>query len=360
MMFKALRYLRWIVIFLFIILCLVTIDNTAAERWEVVSEIPTGRMDFATAVVDGKVYLIGGTRFENRDGPFGMSLVEVYDPETNSWDRAADMPTSRSKAKAVAVDGKIYVLSGVNAVDRLIVNNIPVKVVEVYNPLTDTWTRKQDMPTARKQFGIGAVDGKIYVIGGANFLEDPWRFNLVESYNFQTDTWMKRAKMPTIRDGVGTGVVNGNIYVFGGGGWPAGPIGGPRLQTIEVYHPKINRWKKMPDMPNLRISFSTVVVQDNIYLIGGFVWQNRTPQYLASVDVYNPETDEWNNIPPMPTPFIPIGAAVVNGNIYVFGGKGENRENFTSVVVFGTGFHPVTARGKLTTRWGKLKTQHKN
>ena len=106
-------------------------------------------------------------------------------------------------------------------------------------------------------------------------------------------------------------------------------------------------------MPELvRWRFPTVVLDGEIYLIGGFVWEGRVPQYLATVDVYNPETEEWSDIPPMPTPFIPFGAASVNGRIYVFGGNGKNREQFTSVVAFGTGFHAVTARNKLATRWG--------
>ena len=97
-----------------------------------------------------------------------------------------------------------------------------------------------------------------------------------------------------------------------------------------------------------------------IYLIGGFIWQGRVPQYLATVDTYIPETEEWNSIPPMPTPILPFGAAVVNGNIYVFGGVGENNEHFASVYVFGTGFHAVTANGKLPIRWGALKAERQN
>ena len=116
-------------------------------------------------------------------------------------------------------------------------------------------------------------------------------------------------------------------------------------------------------MPDLRLAFSTVVLDDVIHLIGGFIWQGRVPQYLATVDTYNPETEEWRDIPPMPMPFIPFGAAVVDGNIYVFGGIGENREHFTSVMVFGVGFRetngklPVEANGKLSTRWGALKME---
>ena len=347
------------------VLLFMVVSNADANKWQVISELPTQRTDFATAIVDGKIYLIGGTPFQNRRGPYGLSTVEVYDPGTNTWQQLTDMPTPRSGAKVAVVDKKIYVLGGYVGKDNLLVNRKHLKVVEMYDPTTDTWIRKQDMPIPRTQFGIGVVAGKIYAIGGYLHArdkkpEDPWRIDLVEVYDPAIDTWAKRAKMPTKRDGFGVGVVNNHIYAIGGRGWPQVGPGGPFLKVIEEYNPKINRWEKKNEMPELRLSFSTVVLDDVIYLIGGFIWQGRVPQYLATVDTYNPETEEWNDIPPMPTPLIPLGAAVVNGNIYVFGGKGENRERFTSVMIFGTGFRAVTANDKLPTRWAELKAHRQN
>ena len=347
-----------VVFFLFIF-----IGITAGEKWHVISELPTHREDCSTAVVGDKIYLIGGTLFENRLGPFGLSTVEVYDPKTNTWRRVADMPTSRAAPATVVVDNKIYVIGGHSGIDRRIVNIKTSVAVEVYNPQTDTWERKQDMPVPRRQFGVGVVAGKIYAIGGYVLPQDrkpeePGRVDLVKVYDPATNTWARRAKMPTKRDGFGVGVVNNHIYAIGGCGWPQVGPGGPFLKVIEEYDPKINRWERKNEMPDLRLSFSTVVLDDVIYLIGGFIWQDRVPQYLSTVDTYNPETEEWSDIPPMPTPFIPFGAAVVNGNIYVFGGRGKNREHFTNVFVFGTGFRAVTATSKLPVRWAELKAQH--
>ena len=361
-MFKALQHLRWIVVLMVIVLCLVTTENIAGEKWQVVSELPTHREDFSTAVVGDKIYLIGGTLFENRRGPFGLSTVEVYDPKTNTWERVADMPTPRTNAETAVVNGTIYVCGGYNGIDNRLINLKFLNIVEAYDPQNNTWTRKQGMSGGRLDFGAGAVAGKIYSIGGwvhplDKEPEAPWRIDLVEAYDPATDTWMKRAKMQRRRDGFGVGVVKNHIYAIGGRGWPQVGPGGPFLKVIEEYNPKINRWEWKNEMPDLRLSFSTVVLDDVIYLIGGFIWQNRVPQYMATVDTYNPETEEWSDIPPMPTPFIPFGAAVVNGNIYVFGGIGENREHFTSVMVFGMGFRTVEANGKLPTHWGTLKME---
>ena len=84
-MLKKPQHLRWVIVGLAaVVLFLVTIENIAAERWEVISQLPTRRINFSTAAVGGKVYLIGGTLFENRRGPYGLSVVEVYDPQTNT------------------------------------------------------------------------------------------------------------------------------------------------------------------------------------------------------------------------------------------------------------------------------------
>ena len=80
-MLRTSNFRRFIVIEVaVVIIMLMGIKSFADEDWELITDIPTKREDFSTAVVDGRIYLIGGTLFENRKGPFGMSLVEIYDP----------------------------------------------------------------------------------------------------------------------------------------------------------------------------------------------------------------------------------------------------------------------------------------
>ena len=366
MLLKVFQHLQWIVVGLAtVVLSHLAIVNTDANEWRVITELPTHRTGFSTTVVEGKIYLIGGTRFGNeRRGPFGMSLVEVYDPETNTWQRLADMPTARSDPKTAVVDRKIYVLAGYAAKDRRIDFKF-LNVSEMYNPKTDTWGRNQDMPTSRIQFGVGVVAGKIYAIGGLVDPEkprEPWRANLVEVYDPVSDTWAKRAKMPTRRDGMRAAVIDDTIYAIGGSGWPQVGAGGPFLGTIEAYEPRINRWTKRPDMPNLRSGFSIVVIADKIYLIGGFdvpVGGVGRGQRLASIEVYDPITEKWWLIPTAPTLSLSSTVAV-NGKIYAFGGSTEDRELSPTVEVFDTGFRAVTAKGKLPVRWGTLKAQRQN
>ena len=113
--------------------------------------------------------------------------------------------------------------------------------VEEYDPATDSWTRKVDMPTPRLHLASAVVDGKIYVFGGS----PEWAVPLAaaEVYDPATDTWSKVADMPTERTAVWAAALNGKIYVMGGLSWESEALG-----TVEVYDSDTNTWANMPDM----------------------------------------------------------------------------------------------------------------
>ena len=222
---KYQTYLRSVLSTLVVFFLFIFIGIAAGEKWHVVSEIPTLRSGFSTVVVDGKIYLIGGTPFQNRRGPYGLSTVEVYDPKTNRWEQVADMPTPRTSTETAVINGTIYVCGGYNGIDNRADNLKFLDIVEAYDPQKDIWTKKQGMSVARIDFGMAAVAGKIYSIGGSLHIlekepEAPGRIDLVEAYDPATDTWVNRAKMPTRRSGVRVAVVRNAIYAIGGGGWP--------------------------------------------------------------------------------------------------------------------------------------------
>ena len=366
-MSSVFRYQKVIVISVGVfILSLMQIETLADQRWERKTQIPTERIGFATAVVGNEIYLIGGTPFEsvlgNKGGPlgpFGTQTVEVYDTQSDRWQRVADMPTPRQTHKAAVVNDTIYVFGGVNREINDPQWKYPVNV-EAYDPATDTWTQKRNMPDSRVSFDVGVVEGKIYVIGGRILISGE-RLSRVDVYNPATDTWVEGPKMPTPRSDLRVAAVGNRLYAIGGRGWP--PVNlGPDLTVIEEYDATSHQWRQKSDMLDTRLYFGTAAVRDSIYLIGGLFWRGggAANEYLASVSVYNAQKDAWSDTPSLPAPFAVQGAAAVNGRIYVLGGTkagGRGWEYFPDVVVYDTGFRAVEAKGKLSTRWGELKAE---
>ena len=89
--------------------------------------MPTPRWGYGATEINGKIFTIGGVRHKDGDG---LSVVEVYEPEADTWQRYPNMPTARLTQTAEAVNGKIYVIGGVDNTQWI----PPLATVEVYDP----------------------------------------------------------------------------------------------------------------------------------------------------------------------------------------------------------------------------------
>ena len=85
------------------------VQTNEVDTWITgLSSMPTSRAYLTSAVVNGKIYCIGGSKFSGS----ALDKVEVYDPETDSWETKTSMPTVRGYLTSSAVNGKIYCIGG--------------------------------------------------------------------------------------------------------------------------------------------------------------------------------------------------------------------------------------------------------
>jgi hypothetical protein len=219
---------------------------------------------------------MGGS--EGSIGP--TKLVEEYDPATDTWRRRADLPTKRTSFSASVVNGKIYAISGHQSGSL-------VPSVDEYDPATDKWRRRADIPTARGTLSTSVVDGKIYAIGGAkwnNVTTEGTFYTTVEEYDPITDTWTTKSDMSTARYALSTSTVNGKIYAIGGTTWDYITETLTFFPVVEEYDPAKDTWTTMMDMPTARFDFGTSVVDGRIYAIGG--QPGTYPEVTSTVEVY--------------------------------------------------------------------------
>ncbi len=65
--------------------------NTLTHQWSTVAQMNTARAWPAVAVIDKKIYIMGGF-----DGSHRLRTVECYDPECDSWTFISAMQTNRA------------------------------------------------------------------------------------------------------------------------------------------------------------------------------------------------------------------------------------------------------------------------
>ena len=287
------------------VFCLVlpisSVFGTEEDSWETLADVPTGRLGAGVAVVNGKIYVIGGYS----QGPVNNN--EEYDTNTDTWAIKKRMPTRRSNFAIAVYQNKIYCIGGGdNSYEGI------TGITEVYDPLTGTWETKSLMPTAREFMDANVVEGKIFVIGGSNFpnLNDPYYVpNINEVYNPETDTWSTSVPPPVKVSNYASEVFDNKIYIF-------------TEHLTQIFDPQTNSWSNGTSMPNHGWGAAAGATTGNfapkrIYVLGG----NPTFNYNQ---IYDPETDTWTLGASMPTNRYGLGVAVINDAIYAIGGPGAN------------------------------------
>jgi len=246
-------------------------------------------------VVNGKIYAIGGGAASggSYSGAKTFSTVEAYDPATDTWTTKSEMPTARGFHSANVVDGRIYVIGG--TAGPAYETSTCILTVEVYEPATDTWTQKGDIPASRGAGFTSVVDGKIYAMGGYGGARR------VDEYDPVTDTWTEKADMPAWRVSLSTSVLDGKIYAIGG---HPGSSPYPGKTTVDVYDPATDTWTTAPDMPTGRWGVRTSVVDGKIYAIGGL--DRGLGLACGTVEEYDPartvEVSPASAVADQPTP----------------------------------------------------------
>ena len=312
----------------------------AGDTWTKKADMPTARSHIATSVVNGKIYAIGG------DGIF--KTVEEYDPITDKWTRKADMPTARGEFSASAVNGKIYAIGGFRGGNSF-------STVEEYDPASDSWIKKSDMQSPRSHFSSSVVNGKVYVFGGmaaANMGQEQKDVLTVEEYDPATDTWTKKSDVP-IAGFTYTDVVNEKIYIIIMNAMIS------RFLMVEEYDPATDTWTKKTDVPTPRTWPTVCAVNGKIYVIGG---QSEDDMEVSTVEEYNPVTDKWTKKTDIPTARYGLSTCAVSGKIYAIGGvQGNWIQNNIKTLSNVEEYDPevgknVKFKGKLPTTWGEMRT----
>lgn len=195
----------------------------------------TPRSNAASAVANSRLWVIGGVD-ANGDT---VNTVQGLWLLLRSWELKTPMPTARKDAAAVTANNKVYVFGGY--VKNLEGNDVPTGVVEVFDPVANTWTTKTPMQVPRggpiAVFYNAASGPQIHVYGGDSAGGFPGD-HAYEIYDVNTDTWAPAPHMtPSVQMGcfgaAAKDITSGVNYLYMLGGFSGGGQPGPGAWRID-------------------------------------------------------------------------------------------------------------------------------
>jgi|GEM_PF-1400056 N-acetylneuraminic acid mutarotase len=265
----------------------------------------TGRMGAFTFVLDGKGYVAGGY-----NGSSAVAELWCYDPLTDTWSQRASLPSARRHGTSWTLNGRGYVVCGFGP------TNQKTNTVLEYDPRTNTWATKTPLPADARYGSHGFAIGQYGYVGGGNigsatgpFLSDMWR------YNSLSDTWSAIPGIPGAeRYGATSWVIDGKGYVQGG----CLPSMSFTTQLWE-FDPADWSWTSKTPRPGDGLSYTMAMS----FLYSAVVACGKDDADYNNFQAfhYHPAANQWTAIPNYPGESGWGGASFTIGD-RVFGGLG--------------------------------------
>lgn len=208
------------------------------DRFEMIHHIPASRRRGAAgaAVYQEKIYLVGGITNGHVDGT--VNWLDVYDPKTGAWEKLSDAPHARDHCTAAIVDDKLYAIGG-RVTTRQNIFSDTVAEIDVYDLRSNQWMADETLTIPVPAAGLMSTvvkksdqsdEPEIYVAGGESGTRAT-AHDEVYALNPRTRSWRKIASLKQGRHGTGLALVDHRLYVAVGCGRRGGK---PELDSIEV------------------------------------------------------------------------------------------------------------------------------
>jgi len=206
---------------------------------------PLPAADISAALLDGKIFVPGGRLTSGEL----TNALEVYDPQSDTWERKADLPYPVSAYALGVGGGSLYLFGGWDG------NQVLDSVLR-YDPRADAWTKAGSLPGAREAMASALVGDTFYVFGGTNgrkALDSVWSTALVGEL-----TWRVEGKTPFKCARCSGAALNDFIFAVSD-------------NTIWQFNPKDGSWLSDAGMPvkNPRTDQSLAGYGNALFILGG-------------------------------------------------------------------------------------------
>jgi uncharacterized repeat protein (TIGR01451 family) len=292
--------------------------GATSTEWQFEPSMSTPRHSFGFAWLPAtyNVYAVGGMSGWEE----ATTSTERYDACSKTWTTMAPLPQPRGYVQAAELNGKLYVVGGV---DRVVSGTYQVhNETWVYDPIGNTWSQAANYPQALGGVALAVVNSRLYAFGGFDS-HGPNGGDVANTYVYNPDnnTWLSRADIISgTRSLAGAARLNDKIYLVGG----TSSTGTMASTAVNVYNPTTNSWSNAAPLNDGMHSPGVAVLPDAnwLYVIGGGIqWYS-----MVGGQIYDPAANAWSYLNDIYSDYARAGAGLVYvaGRLLLAGGTDQS------------------------------------
>ncbi len=324
--------------------------NPATNTIGSIAGIPRATGETRALNVNNLMYVMGGGRV----APNPSNEVDIYNPGTNSWSIGTPFVTGRRNFPVDSDGCHIWLAGGYDS------TGLPIASMEIFccggggpSPTPTCppggspgpWT--QAAPVAIDHYGgFMDSDGTFAYEGGGYSFSAGGTINQFGKFDPATNTWTPLAPVPDLTNAEASGVYAPNVnklFVFGGDD----PTTGTVVNTTRIYDIATNTWSSGTAMPDVRAFMASGYFNGKIYLVGGYSTGNVDPSF-GQVWEYDPVANTFNTTRmSMPATLGGPGFGIINGHLYVAGGRDLNNTNLNTLYDYDIAANTWTTRANM-------------
>ena len=199
-----------------------TTFNVRTNVWSEGPPMLEARKCHGTAVLDGKLYVLGGS--DQQMSVLSAEYIDLTQPENQwQWKGVTPLPSWHNGNYCPVLANTLYL--------PVAYGSDTDKSFTPGRDLWQGWEGETQQRESRDRPGVGVLGNNIYLVGGASTRQ---LLNLVEKWD--GTNWIQVAPLKVAREGPGVVGHDGLLYAIGGRG-----SGG----SVERYHPDTDTWQIM-------------------------------------------------------------------------------------------------------------------
>lgn len=315
--------------------------DPATGTWTVLPDAPHARDHFFAEVIGDKIYVAGGrrSRVGTTDGAWKdtETAVDVFDLTTETWLTGGQLPdalpTARAGAATAVINNELLVIGG-EIYDNP-PSNLALPHTEVLDPSSGKWRRADDLVLQRHATQAIVYQDEVFVVAGSKTrggTEITKEETFMESFTFGGaggmgyNDWTNIGNGPVPRSEATSITYQGSYYIFNGFDREI-----DIYDRVEKYNPATNTYSSLAPMPTID-GQRTAVTHNGIALVGDVVWiiggrvDDHPGRVTDAVWLYDISDNLWRKGPPLPARRGGGGVGRLGRTLHYVGGFDENAQ----------------------------------